>query len=200
VGWDPTAPVNMIIATDGLVTFVVGYPIWVVATEDEDILLQGDTPDDGDLFILQWYMSDQGGVESGLAVLGTLSRSNLINIASATFLCDNESEVLYTNRPLTDSIFHRIEGDHNLFITIKDLQENWCHGLEIMNEWVKVHTDGIKCELSRTKRLKVIADEQCDLVCHEANGPRSARSSGGLWESKTCALFVRGSKITIHMK
>jgi hypothetical protein len=38
-GWDSTAPVNIIIATDGSVTFGVGYHNWVVATDDEDILL-----------------------------------------------------------------------------------------------------------------------------------------------------------------
>jgi hypothetical protein len=39
LGWDPTTTVNIIIATDGSVTFGVVYHIWVVATEDEDILL-----------------------------------------------------------------------------------------------------------------------------------------------------------------
>jgi hypothetical protein len=70
-------------------------------------------------------------VAAGLAVLGTRSRSGLINIASTTFLFDNASAVLSSNRPLTDSIFHRIEGDHDLVSTIKDLQENWCRGMDI---------------------------------------------------------------------
>jgi hypothetical protein len=60
-GWDPTTPVNIIIATDGSVNFGVGYHIWVVATEDEDILLQGGGPDDGDLFLIQLYRSELGG-------------------------------------------------------------------------------------------------------------------------------------------
>jgi hypothetical protein len=85
-GWDPTTPVNISIATDGSVTFGVGYHIWVVATEDLDILMQGGGPDDGDLFLMQSYRSELGGVAAGIAVLGTLSRSGLINIASATFL------------------------------------------------------------------------------------------------------------------
>jgi hypothetical protein len=104
-GWDPTIPVNIIIATDGSVTLGVGYHIWIVATEDEDILLQGGGPDDGDLFLMQSYRSELGGVASGLAVLGTLSRSGLINIASTTFLCDNASAILSANRPLTDTFF-----------------------------------------------------------------------------------------------
>jgi hypothetical protein len=124
-GWDPTTPVNISIATDGPMTFGVGYYSWVVATEDKDILLRGGGPDDGNLFLMQSYMSELGGVAAGLAVLGTLRRSGIINIASATFMCDNESAVLLTNRQLTDSIFHRIEGDHDLVSTIKDLQENW---------------------------------------------------------------------------
>jgi hypothetical protein len=122
LGWDPTIPVNIIIATDGSVTLGVGYHIWIVSTEDEDILLQGGRPDDGDLFLMQSYRSELGGVAAGLTVLGTLSRSGLINIASTTFLCDNASTILSENRPLTDSIFYRIEGDHDLIITIKDLK------------------------------------------------------------------------------
>jgi hypothetical protein len=145
-------------------------------------------PDDGDLFLTQSYRSELRGVAAGIAVLGTLSRSDLINIASATFLCDNESAGLSTNRPLTDSIFHRIKGNHDLVSTIKDLKENWCRGLEIMCEWVKGHTDDFSRELNHAERLNVIADEQCDLVRQQANGPRSARSSTGLWDSKTCAI------------
>jgi hypothetical protein len=182
-GWDPTTPVNIIIATDSSVTLGGGYHSWVVATEDEDILLQGGGPDDGDLFLMQLYRSGLGGMATGLTVLGTLSRSGLINITSAKFLCDNESAVLSTNRPLTDSIFHRIEGDHDLVSTIKDLQENWCRGLDISYEWVKGHTDDLNRELNHAERLNVIPEEQSVIVRQQANGPRSARSSAGLWDS-----------------
>jgi hypothetical protein len=130
-GWDPTIPVNIIIATDGSMTLGVGYHIWIVAAEDEDILLQGGIPDDGNLFLMQSYRSELGGVAAGPAVLGTLSRSGLINIAFTTFLCDNASSILSANRPLTDSIFHWIEGDHDLASTIKYVQENWCRGMDI---------------------------------------------------------------------
>jgi hypothetical protein len=110
--------------------------------------LQGGRPDDGDLFLMQSYRSELGGVASRLAVLGTLSRSGLINIASKTFLCNNEYAVLLTNRPLTDSIFHRIEGDNDLVSQIKDLQVNWCRGLDIIYEWVKGHADDLNRELN----------------------------------------------------
>jgi hypothetical protein len=199
-GWDPTIPVNTIIATAGSVTLGVGYHSWIVATEDEDILLQGGGPDDGDLFLIQSYRSELGGVAAGLAVLGTISRSGLINIAYTAFLCDNASTILSANRPLTDSIFHRIEGDHYLVSTIKDLQENWCRGMDITYEWVNGHADDLNRELTREERLNVIADEQCDEVRLHASGTRSARSSAGLWDSEMCALFIRGSKITSRMK
>jgi hypothetical protein len=123
--------VNIIIVTDGSVTLGIGYHSWIVATEEEDIVLQGGRPYDGDLFLMQSYRSELGGVAAGLAVLGTLSRSVLINIASTTFLCDTKSAVLSTNMPLIDRIFHRTEGDHDLVNTIKDLQENWCRDLDI---------------------------------------------------------------------
>jgi hypothetical protein len=146
------------------VTLGKGYHSWFVATEDEDILLQGGGPDDGDLFLMQSYRSELGGVSAGLAVLGTLSRYGLINIASVTFLCNNESDILSTNMPLADIIFHCIEGDHDLVSTIKDLQENWCRGLVIMYDWVKGHADNLNRELNRAERLKVLADDQCDIV------------------------------------
>jgi hypothetical protein len=139
-------------------------------------------------------------VAAGLAVLGTISRSGLINIASTTFLCDNASAILSANRPLIDSIFHRIEGDQDLVSTIKDLQENWCRCLDITYEWVKGHADDLNRELTRAERLNMIADEQCDVVLQQASGPRSARSSAGIWDSETCAMFIRGSKITSRMK
>jgi hypothetical protein len=139
-------------------------------------------------------------VAAGLAVLVTLSRSGLINIASTTFLCDTESAVLSTNRPLTNSIFHCIEVDHDLVSTIKDLQENWCRGLDITYEWVKGHADDLNRELNRAEILNVIADEQCDAVRQQASVPRSARSSTGLWDSETCALLIRGRKITSRLK
>jgi hypothetical protein len=199
-GWDPTTPMNIIIATDGSATLGIGYHSWVVAMEDEDILLKGGRPDDGDLFLMQSYRSELGGVEAGIAVLGTLSRSGLVNIASATFLCDNESAVLSTNMPLTDSIFHHIEGDHDLVSTIKDLQENWCRGLDVTYDQVKGHADDLNRELNRAERLNMIADEQCDTVRQQASGLRSARSSAGLWDSETCAMFIWGRKITSCMK
>jgi hypothetical protein len=102
--------------------------------------------------------------------------------------------------PMTDSIFHLIEGDHALVSTIKDLQENWCRGLDITYYWVKGHADDLNHKLNREERLNVIADEHCDLVRQQARGPRSERSSAGLWDSETCALFIRGSKITSRMK
>jgi hypothetical protein len=109
-------------------------------------------------------------VAAGIAVLGTLIRSGLINIASATFMCNNESAVLSTNRPLTDSIFNYIEGDHDLVSTIKDLQENWCRGLDIMYDWVKGRADDLNRELNRAERLNVysvaasLRPEECKVI------------------------------------
>jgi hypothetical protein len=191
---------NIIIATDVSVTFGVGYHSWVVAMEDENIIMQGGGPDDGDICLMQSYRSELGGVAAGLAVFLTLIWSGLINIASAMFLCDNESAVLSTNSPLADSIFHHIEGDHDLVSTNKVLQENWCRGLEITYDWIKGNVDDLQRELNRAEMLNVIDDENCDLVRQQARGPRSAGSSTGLCDRETCALFIQGSKIMSRMK
>jgi hypothetical protein len=102
------------------------------------------------------------------------------------------THVLSTNRPLTDSIFHRIEGDHDLVNTIKDLQESWCRGLDITYYWVKGHMDDLNCELNHAERLNVIADELCDIVRQHDSGLRSARSSAGIWDSKNMCTDYSG--------
>jgi hypothetical protein len=56
-GWDITEPKDIIVATDGSVLFGVGYHNWVIATSDEDILLTGGGPDDGDPLLMTSYRS-----------------------------------------------------------------------------------------------------------------------------------------------
>jgi hypothetical protein len=70
----------------------------------------------------------------------------------------------YCQQKGPDSIFHHLEGDHNLVSTIKDLQKNWFRDIEIMYEWVKGHPDDLNRELNQEERLNVIADEHCDLA------------------------------------
>jgi hypothetical protein len=70
--WNVTKEVDLIIATDGSVLFGVGYHIWILATETEDILLIGGGPDDGPGKYMTSYRSELGGIIAGLAVLGTL--------------------------------------------------------------------------------------------------------------------------------
>jgi hypothetical protein len=69
-----------------------------------------------------------------------------------------------------------------------------------MHDWVKGHMDDLNRELNRAERLNVISYEKCDIVRQQAIGPQRTRSSAGLWDSETCALFIRGSKITSRMK
>jgi hypothetical protein len=145
--------VDTIIAKYGSVTFGVSYNIWVIATSDEYILLQGGGLDECDLFLMKPNRSELGGVTASLAILGTLSRYGLINTASSAFVSDNESAVLSTKRPFTDIISHHMEGDLDLVSTIRDLQENWCRGIEITYKWVKGHTHDLNRELNREERL-----------------------------------------------
>jgi hypothetical protein len=176
------------------VTLGVGYHSWIVATEDEDILLQGGGPDDGNLFLMQSYRSELGGVAAGLAVLGTLSMPGLIKIASTTFLCDNASVIFLANSPLTDSIFHWTRGDHDLVSTIKYLQENWCRGMDITYEWVKGHADDLNRELTQAERLNVIADEQCDVYMLAGHGAQGHQQDYGTVKHVLCSYGVAKSR------
>jgi hypothetical protein len=48
---------DMIVPMDGSVLFGVGYHSWVIATADEEILITGDGPDDGDPLLMTSYRS-----------------------------------------------------------------------------------------------------------------------------------------------
>jgi hypothetical protein len=116
--WDVTKEVDLIIATDGSVLFGVGYYSWILATETEDILLAGGGPDDDPGKYMTSYRSELGGIIAGLTVIGNLLRSGLINTRSIKFICDNSAAILASKRELTQSIFHRAEGDHDYEIPI----------------------------------------------------------------------------------
>jgi hypothetical protein len=110
--------VDLIIATDISVLFGVGYHSWILATEMEGILLSGVGPDNGPGKYMTSYRSELGGIIAGLAVLGTLLRSGVINVRRIKFICDNSAAILVSKRELTQSIFHRKEGDHDLIATM----------------------------------------------------------------------------------
>jgi hypothetical protein len=55
---------DLIVATYGSVVFGVGYHSWVVATDNEKVLLKGGGPDDGDQLLMTSYRSELGGITS----------------------------------------------------------------------------------------------------------------------------------------
>jgi hypothetical protein len=84
--FDFNEPVDLIIATDGSVLFVVGYNGWVLAKKEETILLRGGGPDDKIQSLMTLYRSELGGLVACLAALGTLFRPGAINIGSIRFI------------------------------------------------------------------------------------------------------------------
>jgi hypothetical protein len=165
---DDTKEVNFITATDGSILFGVGYQSWLMAMEDEDILLAGGGPDKGPGRYMTSYISELGGIIAGLAVLGTLLRSGRINARSITFICDNSAAILASERDLTQIIIHRTEGDHDLIATMKYLQHNWCDNTESKYAWVKGHADRGDQYTNREERLNIEADALCHLIGEEA--------------------------------
>jgi hypothetical protein len=161
-GWGITEPKDIIVATDGSILFGVGYHSWMIATSDEDNLLRGGGPDDGDPLLMPSYLSELGGLAAGLAVLGTLARSGLINIRLVKCVCDNKLDILASNRQPTDSIFHKTETDFDVISTIQELQEMWCNNLDINYTLVKGHADKLDREPEKYERLNILADEICD--------------------------------------
>jgi hypothetical protein len=198
--WDVIKEVDLIIATDGSVLFGLGYHSWIIATESEYILLAGGGLDDGPGKYMTSYRSELGGIITGLAVLGTLVRSGLINARRIKFICDYSAAILASKREVTQSIFRRSEGDHDLIATMKYLQHNWCTNTEVTYAWVKCHADRGDQEPNREERLDIEAGALCDLIREDAKGPRGTRPSCPNWDLEVCSLFIRGDKITSKMK
>jgi hypothetical protein len=65
---------------------------------------------------------------------------------------------------------------------------------------VKGHAEKLDREPDKYERLNILADAICDKIRAATTGITGARGSCGVWYSETCALFIRGVKITSHMK
>jgi ribonuclease HI len=170
MGWDTIEQKDLILATDGSVLFRVGYHSWVIATSEEEVLLTGGGPDDGDPLLMTPYRLELGGLAAGLAVLGTLVRPGIIIIRSVKCVCYIKSAILSSNRQPSDSIFHKTETDYDVRSTIHELKEMWCNSLEIKYSWVKGHADKLDREPDKYEQLNILADEICDDIRAAATG------------------------------
>jgi hypothetical protein len=72
------------------------------------------------------YKSDLGGISAGMAVIGVLARSGLINTRTFRLVCDNEASFKRCNQKLTSSIYHSTESDWDLLKMFHSLQDEWC--------------------------------------------------------------------------
>jgi hypothetical protein len=162
--WDSNEPRDLLVATDSSVVFGVGYHSWVIKTMDENVILYGGGPDDGDPLFMTSYRSELGGLASALAVLGMLERSGRLNIRSVKCVSDNQSAARACKRKPTESIFHRTESDYDLLATITNLQAEWCNGINIQYAWVRGHADSLDRETTREERANIISDELCEII------------------------------------
>jgi ribonuclease HI len=168
--------------------------------DNEQVILTGGVPDDGDQLLMTSYRYELGGIESGLAIIGTLVRSGKIKVKSVKLVCDNEAAIKACKRKRTQSVFHRTEGDHDLIYTIHYLQEHWCQDMEVNHEWVKGHYDDLNRDPTKLERMNIVADELCDVIMETSIGHFGARPNFGLWPSERCALFARGVKVMNNWK
>jgi hypothetical protein len=198
--FDFDAPVDLIIAMDGSVSFGVGYHGCALATKDKKNLLRGGGLDDGIQSLMTSYGSKLGGLVASLAVLDTLFRAGTIKIRSIRFICDNESAVTAGRRPKSEIIFHNTKCDWDLLVTIQDLTVRWCNGIAFSFHWVKGNAYLIERPLKRDERLNIEADFQANVVCAQVCGRIAACPNCAHWEIKEASLSIRGSKVTSDMK
>jgi hypothetical protein len=196
---DVTTPIDFV-ATDGSVMFGVGYHSWIFTLDNEEIITSGGRPDDRASAYITSYRSELRSIIAGLAAIGMLHRSGPVCLCHIKFVCDNSAAIIAAKRTVTQSIFHRLESDYDLISTMKFLQGTWCRDYEITYEWIKGHADRGDEEPNKEERLNIEADVLFDVIRNEAIGPIAARGNCALRESKVCALFIMGIKITSNMK
>jgi hypothetical protein len=78
--WDEDTPQDIIVATYGSVVFSMGDHSWVVATDNEHVLVSGGGPDDGDQILKTSYRSKLGVMVSGLTLVCILAISGNIKV------------------------------------------------------------------------------------------------------------------------
>jgi hypothetical protein len=181
------------------VLFGVGYHSWIIATETEDILISGEDPTMG-YKALSSHIDHNGGGAAELGALSTLARSGLLAIRSVKFICDNYAAILAGRRGLTTSVFNRTESDVDLIATIKCLEKEWCHDIDISYKWAKGHADRLNRPLFRNERLNIKAYELADIIRMEVNGSTVAKYECAHWALEMVSLRINGSKITSNMK
>jgi hypothetical protein len=147
--WYTDTEQDIIAATDISVVFGMGYHSWVVATKNEDVMVSGGGPDDGDQLLTASYRSELVFITSGITVIDTLPRYGKIKVRSVKLVCDNEVAIKACKRKCTQSVFHRTEEDHDLISTIHYLQEIWCQDIYVQYEWVKKHPDDLNREVTK---------------------------------------------------
>jgi hypothetical protein len=166
--WDATTPVDIIITIYGSLMFGVGYHIWILALNNEEIITSGNGPGDGaSAYMIISYRSDLGGIMAGLAAIGMLHRSGLICLRHIKFVCDKSASIIAAKRTVIQSIFHRLESDYNMISTMKFPQGNWCKDYEITYEWVKGHADRVNEEPNKEERLNIEVDALCAVIRNE---------------------------------
>jgi hypothetical protein len=141
-----------------------------------------------------------GGVAVWLGTIGNLARSCHLAIRSIKFICDNYAAIWSVRRGLTPSVFHRTEIDFNLIETIKYLEKEWCHNIDISYEWVKGITDRLNHPFSQNESLNIETNALADIIQMEVNGSTVETHECAHWELETVSLRINGSKITSNMK
>jgi ribonuclease HI len=182
-GMDVTDEQDIIVATEGSVVFGVGYHRWVVATDNDQVLLMGWGADDGYQLLMTSYRSKLRGIPNGLAVIDTLVSSGKIEVKSVKLVCDNEAAIKACKRKRTQSVFHIKEGNRDLISTIHYLQEHWCQDTEVHYEWIKGHAEELNRAPTKLERINIVANELCDVIREAARGKFGARPNCGLWPS-----------------
>jgi hypothetical protein len=76
--------------------------------------------------------------------MGTSIRLVPIAIGSVNFICDNSVAIMAIVRGLTMGVLHRTESDFDIIATIKYLEKERCHDIEVTYQWVKGHVDHVK--------------------------------------------------------
>jgi hypothetical protein len=113
---------------------------WVLASTDQQILLQGAGPDDGHPRLMSSYRSELGGLLAVLYTIYRICQHYHVTSGKLRYYCDNKGVLTNVFSPLAPGLAPYLQTDADLVMEAKRLLG--IIPITILAEWVKGHYSG----------------------------------------------------------
>jgi hypothetical protein len=106
-------------ASDRSVLAFIGCQGWLIATLDNDVLLEGVGATDGRVKGINSYMAELGGNIATFTILNIIRCVYNFSPISIEHVCDNQSEITATRKHDTSSMFDKTKPDDDVIIVAR---------------------------------------------------------------------------------